>query len=357
MAKNNFIKNFFKNFSTDIAIDLGTANSLVYVRGRGIIMSEPSVVAVNQKTGQILAIGEEAKNMVGRTPSHIVATRPLVSGVVSDFDVTEQMLRYFIDKAYNKKLILNLRPRLIVGIPFGVTEVEKKAVQDAGKSAGARVVYLIEEPMASAIGTRLPVQDAGGNFVVDIGGGTTEVAVISLGGIVVARSLRVAGDKLNEDIVKFIQEEHKLLIGERTAEEVKITIGSAYPQKEKSEMAVRGRNIITGLPEEITVTNQDIRKALEKSVKEIVTSIKLTVEDTPPELLSDIMTKGIYLMGGGGLLKGLDQLITEETKIITKIADDPLTAVARGAGFVLEHIDDLQEVLVETDMIEVPKQL
>ncbi len=358
MIKNDFFKNLLQKFSTDIAIDLGTANSLVYVRGRGIIISEPSVVAVNQKTGQVLAIGEEAKNMVGKTPAYIVATRPLVSGVVSDFDVTEQMLRYFIEKAYKKKFIFNLRPRLIVGIPFGVTEVEKKAVQDAGKSAGARVVYLVEEPMASAIGTRLPVQDAGGNFIVDVGGGTTEVAVISLGGVVVARSLRVAGDKLNEDIVKFVQEEHKLLIGERTAEEVKISIGSAYPQKEKQkqETVIRGRNIVTGLPEEITITSNDVRKALDKSIKEIIASIKLTVEDTPPELLADIMSKGIYLMGGGGLLKGLDELITQETKIVTKIADDPLTAVARGAGFVLEHIDELQEVLVETDTLEAPKQ-
>jgi rod shape-determining protein MreB and related proteins len=353
------IKDFFKKIigkiSTDIAIDLGTANSLVYVKGRGIIISEPSVVAVNQKTGQILAIGEEAKRMVGKTPAHIVATRPLVSGVVSDFDTTEQMLRYFIDKARKNSFIFSFRPRLIVGIPFGVTEVEKKAVQDAGKSAGARVVYLIEEPMASAIGSRLPVQDAGGNLIVDIGGGTTEVAVISLGGIVVAKSLRVAGDKLNEDIVKFIEEEHKLLIGERTAEEIKINIGSAYSFKEKLEVPVRGRNIITGLPEEIIVTDKDIRKALEKSVKEIIASIKTTIEETPPELLSDIMTKGIYLMGGGGLLRGLDLLITEETKIKTKIADDPLTAVARGAGFVLENIDELQEVLVDTNIIKAPK--
>lgn len=353
--KNKFLQTITQKFSNDIAIDLGTANSLVYIRGRGIILSEPSVVAVNQKTGQILAIGEEAKRMVGRTPAHIVANRPLVSGVVSDFDTTEQMLRYFIDKAYKRNLFFNLRPRLIVGIPFGVTEVEKKAVQDAGKSAGAREVYLIEEPMASAIGARLPVQDAGGNFVVDIGGGTTEVAVISLGGIVVARSLRVAGDKLNEDIIKFVQEEYKLLIGERTAEDVKINIGSAYPIKDKLEMSIRGRNLITGLPEEIIVNDKDIRKALEKSIKEIVTSIKVAIEETPPEIISDIMTKGIYLMGGGSMLKGLDKLISEETKIDVKISDDPLTAVARGAGFVLENIDELQDVLVETDTLEAPK--
>ena len=353
------MKNFFKNLtdklSCDIAIDLGTANSLVYVKGRGIVISEPSVVAINQKTGQILAIGEEAKRMVGRTPAYIVATRPLVSGVVSDFDVTEQMLRYFIERAYKRNFVFNFRPRLIVGIPVGVTEVERKAVQDAGKSAGAKVVFLVEEPMASAIGARLPVQDAGGNFIVDIGGGTTEVAVISLGGVVVARSLRVAGDKLNEDIIKYAQEEYKLLIGERTAEEIKINIGSAYPLKEKIEMPIRGRNLVTGLPEEIVVTDKDIRKAIEKSVKEIVAAIKTIVEETPPELLSDIMNKGIYLMGGGSLLKGLDQLIAEETKIKTKVSDDPLTAVARGAGFVLENIDELQDVLVETDTLETPK--
>ncbi len=353
------MKNFFKNLtdklSCDIAIDLGTANSLVYVKGRGIVISEPSVVAINQKTGQILAIGEEAKRMVGRTPAYIVATRPLVSGVVSDFDVTEQMLRYFIERAYKRNFVFNFRPRLIVGIPVGVTEVERKAVQDAGKSAGAKIVFLVEEPMASAIGARLPVQDAGGNFIVDIGGGTTEVAVISLGGVVVARSLRVAGDKLNEDIIKYAQEEYKLLIGERTAEEIKINIGSAYPLKEKIEMPIRGRNLVTGLPEEIVVTDKDIRKAIEKSVKEIVAAIKTIVEETPPELLSDIMNKGIYLMGGGSLLKGLDQLIAEETKIKTKVSDDPLTAVARGAGFVLENIDELQDVLVETDTLETPK--
>jgi len=355
MFKSKFLRETINKFSTDIAIDLGTANSLVYVRGRGIIISEPSVVAVNQKTGQILAIGEEAKRMVGKTPAHIVATRPLVSGVVSDFEVTEQMLRYFIDKAYKKKVPFSFRPRLIVGIPVGVTEVERKAVQDAGMSAGAGVVYLIEEPMASAIGAHLPVQDAGGNFVVDIGGGTTEVAVISLGGIVVAKSLRVAGDKLNEDIIKFAQEEYNLLIGERTAENVKINIGSAYPLKEKLEMPIRGRNLVSGLPEEIVINDKNARKAIEKSVKEIVSTIKMIIEETPPELLADIMNKGIFLMGGGSLLKGLDTLIFQETKIKTTIIDDPLTAVARGAGFVLENIDELQEVLVDTDTIETPK--
>jgi len=339
----------------DIAIDLGTANSLVYVRGRGIVIAEPSVVAVNRKTGQILAIGEEARKMVGRTPAHIVATRPLVSGVISDFDVTEQMLRYFIEKVHKRKFIINSRPRVIIGIPCGVTEVEKKAVEDAAKNAGAREVYLIEQPMAAAIGARLPVQDAGGNFIVDIGGGTTEVAVISLGGIVIAKSLKTAGDKLDEDIIQFAQEEYKLLIGERTAEEIKINIGSAYPLKEKKEVPLRGRNLVTGLPEEISVSDDDIRAALKKSVGQIISAIKTTAEETPPELLADVMTRGIYLAGGGSLLRGLDIMVTKETKIPTKIVDDPLTAMVRGAGMVLENLDELHDVLVETEYLEPPR--
>jgi rod shape-determining protein MreB and related proteins len=345
----------FSFFSEDIAIDLGTANSLVYVRGKGIVLAEPSVVAINQKTGQVLAIGEEARKMVGRTPAHIVAIRPLVKGVISDFEVTEQMIKYFIEKVSKKRFVLSPRPRVIIGIPCGITEVEKKSVQDAAKSAGAREVYLIEQPMATAIGARLPVQEAGGNFIVDIGGGTCGVAVISLGGLVIAKNLRVAGDKLNNDIIYFSQEEYKLLLGERTAEEVKIGIGSAYPLKDKKEMPIRGRNLVTGLPEEIMVTDADIRKAMEKSVKQIVDTIKTTVEETPPELLADIMSRGIYLSGGGALLRSLDVLISKETKIPTKIIDDPLTAVVRGAGMVLENLDELREVLVDTDQLEPPK--
>ncbi len=346
---------FFSHFFQDIAIDLGTANSLVYVKGRGIVVLEPSVVALNKKTGQILAIGEEAQKMVGRTPSHIVATRPLVEGVVSDFEVTEQMLRYFINKVKKRKFPFGLRPRVIIGIPCGVTEVEKRAVQDAAKNAGAREVFLIEEPMAAAIGARLPIQEAGGNFIVDIGGGTAEIAIISLGGIVVSKTLRIAGDRLNRDIVRWSQEENKLLIGERTAELVKITIGSAWPLNEKKTFPLRGRNLVTGLPEEILVSDTDIRKALEKSVKQIIRAIKDTIEETPPELLADVMTRGIYLTGGGSLLRGLDKLISEETKIPTKIIEDPLTTVARGAGMVLEKLDELREVLVETKEIEPPK--
>ncbi len=345
----------FSYISHNIGIDLGTANSLVYVQGKGIVINEPSVVAVNQKTGQILAIGEEAKRMVGRTPAHIVATRPLVDGVVSDFEVTEQMLKYFIDKVHKRRFVIGPRPRVIVGIPYGVTEVEKKAVRDATKNAGAREVFLIEEPMAAAIGARLAVQEAGGNLIVDIGGGTTEVAVISLGGVVIAKSLRIAGDKLNEDIIRFAQEEYKLLIGERAAEAAKIGIGSAYPLKEKREIPLRGRNLVTGLPEEILITDEGIRKALQKSVKQIVTAIKTTVEETPPELLADIMAKGIYLAGGGSLLKGLDVLIQEEVKIPVKIIEDPMTAMVRGAGLVLENIEQLREILTETEELAPPK--
>ncbi len=349
------IKKLLEKLSLDIGIDLGTANCLVYVKGKGITMSEPSVVAVNKKTGQILAIGEEARKMVGKTPGHIVATRPLVSGVISDFDVTEQMLRYFIEKAYEDRFPIHIRPRVVIGIPCGVTEVERRAVEDAGKNAGAGQVFLIEEPMAAAIGVRLPIQDPGGNFVVDIGGGTTEVAVISLGGIVISRSLRIAGDRLNEDIINFAEKEYKLLIGERTAEDVKIKIGSACPLEEKMESSIRGRNLVTGLPEEVSVTDKDIREAMEKSVKEIVKTIKDTVEETPPELLADIMSRGIYLLGGGSLLRGLDKLIEEEVKIKTQIGDDPLTAVVRGAGYALEHIDHQSEVFLETKELESPR--
>ena len=345
------LKRLFRALSDDIAIDLGTANSVVYVRGKGIVIQEPSMVAINKKTGQILAIGIEAKKMVGRTPSHIVATRPLRAGVISDFEVTEQMLRYFIEKTCQKRWI---RPRVIIGIPSGVTGVEKKAVIDAARSGGAREVFLIDEPMASAIGARLPVQEAGGNFVVDIGGGTSEVAVISLGGIVLSKSLRIAGDKLNEDIIRFAQEEYKLLIGERTAEAIKIGIGSAHPLKEKREMPMRGRNLVTGLPEEVLISDKEARRAMEKSIKRILTEIKTAIEETPPELLADVMTKGIYLAGGGALLRGLDVLIQKETRIPTRIIEDPMTAVVRGAGMVLENLDELQEVLVETEELEPP---
>ncbi len=342
------LKKLFSFLSIDMAIDLGTANSLVYVKDRGIIINEPSVVAINNKTGQILAIGEEAKKMVGRTPAYVSATRPLVNGVISDFEVTEQMLKYFIEKAAqtSKKFFgFAAFPRVIIGIPCGVTEVERKAVRDAAKNAGAKTVYLIEEPLASAIGAKLPIQEPGGNFIVDIGGGTTEVAVISLGGIVASKSLKIAGDKLNDDIIQFAQKEYKLLIGERTAEAIKINIGSALPMKEKKEMAMRGRNLVTGLPEEVVVFNDDIQRALDRSVKQILLAVKTTIEETPPELLADVMTNGIYLAGGGSLLRGLDTLIQKETKMPCRIIDDPLTSVVRGSGLALEDINALSEIL------------
>jgi rod shape-determining protein MreB len=292
--------------------------------------------------------------MVGRTPPHIRAVRPLVRGVVSDFEVTEQMLKYFIDKAHKKRLISLAWPRIIIGVPCRATEVEKKAVEDAAKNAGAREVFLIEEPVAAAIGARLPIQEAKGSFLIDMGGGTTEIAVISLGGIVTSTSLTVAGDKLSEDIIQYIQQRYKLLIGERSAEEIKITIGQAVPFKEIKEAALRGRNLISGLPEQILVNSEDIRKALEKSLGLIVEAIKATIEDTPPELLADIMTNGIYLSGGGALLKGFDSLLTLETKMKVNVVEDPLTAVARGGGVALEQIDAYKSILLGPDSSSSP---
>ena len=342
----NFI---FNRFSHDIGIDLGTANTLVYVRGKGIIITEPSVVAINKKTREILAVGEDAKRMVGRTPSHIVAVRPLVDGVISDFEVTEQMLKYFFDKVHREKFSLFPRPRVVIGIPYGVTEVERRAVEEGAINAGAREVYLIEEPLAAAIGARLPVQDASGSMVVDIGGGTTEVAVISLGGIVTSRSLRIAGDEMNEDIIQYVREKFNLLLGERTAEKIKIEIGSAYPLKQKLEAPLRGRDLVTGLPKEIVVDSDQISEALKKSVDVIIENIKSTMEETPPELLSDIMDQGIILAGGGALLRGIDRLIAEETNTVVHIADDPLTSVVRGTGIVLEDLDLLSGVLLPAE--------
>jgi len=339
--------NIFGNFSKDIGIDLGTANTLVYVKGQGIVINEPSVVAINKKTGQVLAIGRDAKRMVGKTPGHIVATRPLVDGVISDFEVTEQMLRHFIEKVHKGSFTLFPRPRVIVGIPSEVTEVEKRAVIDATLSAGAREAYLIDEPMAAAIGARLPVQEAAGNMVVDIGGGTTDIAVISLGGIVVSRNLRIAGDEMNEDIIRYCRDEFNLLIGEKSAEEIKIAIGSAYPQKEKMQMEVRGRDLVSGLPKEIVLNDDQVRDALSRSIRIIINNVKTAVEETPPELIADIMQRGIILAGGGSLVRGLDKVIADQTEMPVRMMEDPLTAVVRGTGIVLEDIESLREVLVE----------
>ena len=338
---------FFGNFSKDIGIDLGTANTLVYVKGKGIVINEPSVVAINKKTGQVLAIGREAKKMVGKTPGHIVATRPLVDGVVSDFEVTEQMLKYFIDKVHRDSFSLFPRPRVVIGVPSDVTEVERRAVIDATMNAGAREVYLIDEPMAAAIGARLPVQEAAGNMVVDIGGGTTDIAVISLGGVVSSRNLRIAGDEMNEDIIRYCRDEFNLLVGEKTAEDTKIAIGSAYPLKEKMQKQIRGRDLVSGLPKEVTITSDQVREALSRSIRIIINNIKTTIEETPPELLSDIMQKGIILAGGGSLIRGLDKLVADQNEMPVRMMEDPLTAVVRGTGIVLEDIEALREVLTE----------
>lgn len=350
-------KNIFNNLNLthDIGIDLGTANTLVYVRGRGIVINEPSVVAFNNKTGKILAIGKEAREMVGKTPAHIVASRPLVDGVISDFEITEQMLRHFIRSVHSGKFFLLPRPRVVIAIPYGVTEVERKAVEDAARNAGARDVFLVEEPMAAAIGARLPVQEPGGNIIVDIGGGTTEIAVISLGGIVRGQSLRIAGDKLNNDIIRYARDEYNLLLGERTAEEIKITVGSALPLAEPLQATMRGRDLVTGLPKELIIDDENVRKALAPSVEAIVKEIRLAIEETPPELLGDIMRRGIVLAGGGSLLRRLDEYISRQTLLPVIIAEDPLTAVARGTGIVLEQIDKLRDVLVATEYQDAPK--
>jgi len=342
-------------FSKDVGIDLGTATTLVYVRGKGIIINEPSVVAINQKTGQVLAIGDEAKKMVGRTPAYISAIRPLREGVISDFEVTEQMLRYFIHKVHTESFNIFPRPRVIIGVPSGLTEVERKAVRDAALSAGAREVYLVEEAMAAAIGARLPIQEAIGNMIVDIGGGTSDIAVISLGGIVASRNLRIAGDRLNHDIIDYAREELKLILGEKTAEDIKIAIGSAYKLDEELEAPMRGRDLASGLPKEIIVSSEQIREALAHSNQTIVDAVKETIENTPPELVSDIMNRGIVMVGGGSLLRGMDKLVSKQTKMPTRIIDDPLTAVARGAGIILEELDNLREVLMPTDYEETPR--
>ena len=336
---------FLGLFSRDIGIDLGTANTLVHVRGRGIVISEPSVVAKDLKTGAILAIGAEAKRMVGRTPASILAIRPLKDGVISDFDITEQMLRYFFQKVHDR-FALFPRPRVIIGIPSGVTEVEKRAVQDAALNAGARWARLVEEPMAAAIGAGLPVSEPTGSMIVDIGGGTTEVAVTSLGGIVVARSIRIGGDEMDQDIVSYARREFNLLMGERTAEDIKIEVGSAYPLDAEISTFFRGRDLLTGLPRSIEVTSTQIREAIEPSVQAIVDAVKDTLEETPPELVADVMDQGIYLAGGGALLKGLDTRIAEATQMAVHIADDPLTCVARGTGMVLENLEKYSRSLV-----------
>ena len=335
-------------FSRDMGIDLGTATILVLLGGQGIVINEPSVVAIEKRTKRVLAIGAEAKEMIGRTPANIVAIRPLRDGVISDFDVTEQMLRYFIHKAHKLTRMPLPRPRVVIGIPSGVTEVEKRAVRDAALNAGAREAFLIEEPMAAALGAGLPVTDSMGSMMVDIGGGTTEVAVIALGGIVVSRSIRVAGDEMDDEIIQYARQKYNLLIGERMAERVKIAIGSAYPLKEEKTMTIHGRNLITGLPQGVEVSSVEIREALSGSVTTIVTTVKEAIDETPPELIADLVEQGVALAGGTSQLQGLAERLTQETKMRVYVADDPVTCVVRGTGEVLAHLDTLHKVLAVT---------
>ncbi len=339
---------FYRALSNDIGIDLGTANTLVYLRGKGIVINEPSVVAVNQKTGRVVAVGMQAKQMLGRTPGHITAVRPVVEGVISDFEVTEEMLSYLINKAQASTGKL-LGPRVVVGVPSGVTNVETRAVRDAATNAGAREVHIVEEPMAAAIGIGLPVLEPSGSMIVDIGGGTTDIAVISLGGIVRSKNLRIAGDKFNSDISSYIRSEFKILIGEKTAENVKIAIGSVLTRGTPQESPVRGRDLITGLPREVVITDSDIREAMAQSIDTLVESVREVLETTPPELLADIMRVGIYVTGGGALIKGLAELLGEWLKVPVYVADDPLTAVARGTGVILEDLPRYHEILIESD--------
>ncbi|MBN1585700.1 rod shape-determining protein [Candidatus Uhrbacteria bacterium] len=339
-------------FSSELGIDLGTANTMVYCKGKGTVINEPSVVALNGRTGQIVAVGHAAKEMIGKTPGHISTVRPLVSGIISDFEVTEKMLRYFIEKIHRDSFLFTPRPRVVIGVPLDLTEVERKAVEDATLNAGAREVFLVEEPMASAIGARLPITEPVGNMVVDVGGGTTEIAVISLGGIVTWKSLPIAGDILNKNIVQFARDSFNLLLGERVAEQIKIRIGSASSLDEPLQMEMRGRDMISGLPKEIIVNDGQIRTSMERSVRTIVESIKSVLEVTPPELVADIYERGIVLTGGGALLKGLDRVISRATEIPVRIADDPLTGVVRGTGMILDDADLLNDIALPSSSDE-----
>ncbi len=340
------LEELYRLFSHDLGIDLGTANTLVYVRGQGIVINEPSVVAINQKTGQVVAIGNQAKAMLGRTPGHIAAIRPLFEGVISDFEVTEEMIAYLISRVQQDSRKI-LGPRVVVGVPSGVTNVESRAVRDATRNSGAREVHIVEQPMAAAVGIRLPIKEPTGNMVIDIGGGTTDIAIISLGGIVKSKNLKIAGDHFNNDIIAYIRSEFKILIGEKTAEHIKISIGSAMPLGSSLETTVKGRDLITGLPREVIITDADVREAIGQSVDSIVEAAREVLESTPPELVSDVMQRGIYLVGGGALLRGLAPYLQQCLKIPVHVADDPLTAVARGAGIIVEDMERYKETLIE----------
>jgi len=331
-------------FSNDMGIDLGTATTLVFVKGEGVVLCEPSVVAIERGTSHILAVGEEAKRMLGRTPGNIVAIRPMKDGVIADFEITEAMLRYFIKKVHHRRVLV--RPRIVIAIPSGITEVEKRAVKDSAERAGAREVFLIEEPIAAAIGVGLPIQEPIGNMVIDIGGGTTEIAVISLAGIVFSKSIRIGGDEMDEAVIEYLKKTYNLLIGERTAEDVKIKIGSGYPMEEEMTLEVKGRDLVAGLPKAVTITSEEIREALQEPLRAILEMTKISLERIPPELAADLIEHGIVMAGGGSLLRGMDKLISEETGLPVHIADDPLTAVVVGTGKVLDEIRYLRKVTV-----------
>jgi rod shape-determining protein MreB len=340
-------ENLFNKFRKELGIDLGTANTLVYVKGRGIVINEPSVVAVNTKTEQILAVGHEAKDMLGKTPPHIITTRPLTNGIISDFEVTERMLRYFIDKVYEDSALNFIsRPRVVIGAPVDITEVERRAIGDAVSNSGAREVWIVEEPMAAAIGNRMPIREPVGNLIVEMGGGTCEIAVISLSGITTRKSIKIAGDELNRNIVQYARDVFNLLLGERQAEEIKIKVGSAIELKERIEFPMRGRDLLTGLPKEVMINDAQVREAMIKSLRVIVDSIKDILEITPPELVADIHERGILISGGGALMRGIDQLINRAIEIPVRIADDPLTAVVRGTGILLDDDALLREVAI-----------
>lgn len=334
--------------STDIGIDLGTANTLVYVKGKGVVLNEPTIVAINKKTGQLVAVGNEAKNMLGRTPNHIEVVRPLVDGVISDFEVTEEMLAYLINKVRNDMHTV-IAPRVLVGVPSGITNVEMRAARDAAKNAGARDVFLIEEPMAAAIGAKLPVGKSIGSMILDIGGGTTDIAVISLSGIVVAKNLRTAGDHLNASIVSYIRDQFKVLVGDKTAEDAKVMLASIEHSEDGKEMVVRGRDVVTGLPREVVITDTDIREAISHNVDSIVESVRSVLEKTPPEVLADVMQKGIHISGGGALIPGFAVLLQEVLKVPVYVVPDPLRAVVRGTGIVLENLDQYEEILIDNE--------
>ncbi len=342
------IEGWKSSLRNDIGIDLGTANTLVYVRGKGVVLNEPSVVAVNQKTGQVVAVGKDAKNMLGRTPPHIVAVRPIIDGVISDFEVTEEMLHYLLGKVQliSKKL---LGPRVVVGVPSGITNVETRAVRDATRNAGASEVHIIEEPMAAAIGMHLPIREPVGNMIIDIGGGTADIAVISLGGVVRSKNIRIAGDKLNSDITSYVRSEFKIIIGEKTAETIKISTTALVAGDAPLESSARGRDLISGLPREVMITDSDIREAISNSIERLVGATKEVLEITPPEILSDIMHRGIHLAGGGALIKGFADVLSEEVKIPVYVADNPLTCVVRGTGIILEKLEEYKDILVKDE--------